>query len=128
MAALYANREREAKDIHFNDVYTLPLHADKYGSYAWSKNDVMALDFEYDVPGWKEIRKDVISAINGEKESETKGRWFRTNHIDFFLDGKYIFRIRGWGHLTGTGAMHLPETSAARIQDEFSDYVFSRIN
>ena len=126
MAALYANREREAKDIHFNDVYKLPLHADHHGSYAWTKNDVMALDFDYDVD--MKVRKDIIATINGEKESETKGRWFRTNHIDFFLDGQYIFCIRGWGHLTGTGAMHLPETSAARIQDEFSDYVYSRIN
>ena len=127
-AVLHANRVKEVENVHWNDVYKLPLHADRHGSYGWTQNDVMALDFEFDVPGWEEIRKDVIATINGEKESSTKGKWYVANAIDFFLDGVYVFCVRGWGHLTGTGALHLPEESAARIQDEFVQYIFSRLN
>lgn len=118
----------QAKDIHWNDIYKLPLHADHYGSYAWTPDGTMALDFEFDVPGWEEIREDVIAVINGKKESSTKGKWYVANAIDFFLDGVYMFCVRGWGHLTGTGAMRLSEESASRIQDEFVKYILSRLN
>ena len=126
MAVLNANRVKEAESIHWNDVYKLPLHADHHGSYAWTPDDTMALDFDFDVE--MKVREEIIATINGEKESSTKGKWYVANAIDFFLDGVYMFCVRGWGHLTGTGAMHLPEESAARIQDEFVKYIISRIN
>ncbi|MBR2265484.1 MAG: hypothetical protein IJ882_02235 [Paludibacteraceae bacterium] len=126
MAVLHANRVKEAENIHWNDVYKLPLRADYHGSYAWTPDDTMALDFDFDVD--MKVREEIIAIINGEKESDTKGRWYVGNAIDFFLDGLYVFCVRGWGHLTGTGAMHLPEESADRIQDEFVKYIFSRLN
>lgn len=123
---LYANRVKDAECIHWDDVYKLPLHADHHGSYAWTPDDTMALDFDFDVD--MKVREEIIATINGERESSTKERWRVRNDIDFFLDGVYMFCVRGWGHLTGTGAMHLPEESAARIQDEFVNYILSKIN
>jgi len=121
-----SNRIKEAESIHWNDVYRLPLRADHHGSYAWTPDDTMALDFGFDIE--MKVREGIIAIINGEKESDTKGRWYVGNAIDFFLAGLYVFCVRGWGHLTGTGAMNLPEESARRIQDEFVKYVFSRLN
>lgn len=118
-------REEEAEFIKWEDVYQLPLHPDKHGSYAWSKNGTMSLMFEYEYMDC--LGKKVIKCINGERESDSKGRWYKDG-VDFFLDGKYIFCVRGWGHLTGTGAMNLPLKSAERIQDGFIEYCFKRLN
>ena len=126
MAVLYANRVKEAESIHWNDVYKLPLHADCCCSYAWTPDETMVLDFELDVD--MKVREEIIAIINKEKESSTKGKWHVEDAIDFFLDDVYMFCVRGWGHLTGTGAMHLPEESAARIQDEFVKYILDRLN
>lgn len=118
--------------IRWEDVYELPLHLDKYGCYAFSKNDTMALSFEYGESEEEYINavkrwKDWVACINGEKESETKGRW--THDVcDFYLDGKEVFSVRGWGHLTGCGAMCLPPKEASRIQDGFIQHIFEQLN
>ena len=35
----------------------------------------------------------------------------------------YIFCVRGWGGLTGTGALNLSQDKAAKIQDDFCDFI-----
>ena len=37
------------------------------------------------------------------------------------------FIIRGWGHLTGIGAMNLLQEEACKIQDAFKDWLISRL-
>lgn len=41
--------------------------------------------------------------------------------------GDAWFIIRGWGHLTGTGAMNLLQEEACKIQDAFKDWLISRL-
>ena len=126
------NFKRADEDkIGFRDVWTLPLRMDDY-SYAWDQNDVMALTFEdgdneQDFNNMRALAKNVVAAINGKEESDTKGRWTHET-CDFYLDGKYAFCVRGWGHLRGPGGLNLTDESAARIQDEFIDFIYERIN
>ena len=40
---------------------------------------------------------------------------------------KYVFCVRGWGHLTGTGALHLPLQDAQRIQDGFVQHIAKQL-
>ena len=128
-------RRRElqrAHNIHWQDVYQLPLHLDHHGSYAWSANDTIALDFKYgnteeEYKQMLEFAKKVVDCINGVKPLELPLNWGVYNGIDFCYNGKYVFCVRGWGHLTGTGALHLPEKEAARIQDEFVKYILEKL-
>lgn len=39
-----------------------------------------------------------------------------------------LFRMRGWGMLTGVGGYHLSEDKAAEIQDTFADYCVEMLN
>ena len=116
-----------SKNMHWQDVWNLPLKLDEYsGTYAWDTDNVMALSFN-----WKDriptaIRQDIINAINGE-DIVWPESW-KHNGGDFFLGDKYVFCVRGWGHLIGCGALHLPEDEAARIQDEFIEYIFNCLN
>lgn len=35
--------------------------------------------------------------------------------------------IRGWGHLTGCGALNLPDHEAAKIQDDFGEWIVKKL-
>lgn len=110
--------------VNFKDVWKFPLVADSYGIYAFSANGTMALTFgSRDA----ETRKDVVACINGEVESTTKGRWTMTG-TKFYLDGEFQFMVRGWGHLIGTGGLHLDSDDAMETQDDFINYIFERLN
>lgn len=39
-----------------------------------------------------------------------------------------IILLRGWGHLTGVGGLHLPPDVAAKIQDEFGEWIAKTLN
>ena len=38
-------------------------------------------------------------------------------------EGSRIVDIRGWGHLTGTGAHHLPSEQAEKVQDQLGEHL-----
>lgn len=114
--------------LSWEDVYQLPLHPDKHGSYAWSANGTMALMFEYEEVSDSE-RKEIIDCINGTSEDcPFKGQWQLRYAVDFFVGDCYMFCVRGWGHLTGTGALHLHYKKAEEIQDAFVKYILKRLN
>lgn len=130
-------RRRDALNIArmgWEDVYQLPIHLDKHGCYAWCKNGTMAITFEhfnelYEEKDWIEGEKkakQIVSYINGDTECNEKG-WTYKDAVDFYLNGKYMFCVRGWGHLTGTGALHLPIQDAERIQDGFVQHIAKQL-
>lgn len=102
--------------------YQPPFHYDGY-SYVWSFNDTMTLMF---VNTPKEEVAKILRAINGEKEHKIEG--LTHEGVDFFLNGIYIFCVRGWGFLTGRGAMNLPIEKAEKIQDSFVEYVYKTLS
>jgi hypothetical protein len=121
-------KRKDSKNIHWNDVWTLPLYLDTHsGTYAWSKDNVMALMFNYRDRIPVDIKKDIIDSINGKEDIYWAGVW-RKNGTEFYLEDKYVFCVRGWGHLIGAGAMNLEEDEAQRIQDEFIEYIYLRLS
>ena len=118
----------------FRKVWEFPLTSDSYGTYVFAKNGTMALTFEYGNNAEEQkrldgIRSNVVDCLNGVAKCETAGRW---NHMwcDFFLDGEYVFCVRGWGHLTGTGfyALGLSEQDAKDTQDDFINFIQSKLD
>ena len=133
-------RRRElqrARNIHWQDVWEIPLRLDVYGDqYAYSQNDVMALTFEASTEYMAENARRIVRIINGEERPRPGEEWVNSC-VDFFthdenyeeeIEGwNYVFCVRGWGHLTGTSALHLPEKEAERIQDEFVMYIIDKL-
>lgn len=76
-----------------------------------------------------DCKKKVIAIINGEQKSPHKDKFYRDG-IKIYHKGLKlpILRIRGWGYLTGTGGLHLPDKEAIKIQDEFGDYIVKQLN
>ena len=114
----------------WEDVWELPLSKYEYVDYVDSSNGVLALSHFKDEWTFDEddaaINK-IVSIINGEIDSDFLPEW-EADGCDILYQGAYAFCVRGWGYLTGTGGLNLPEDVAAKIQDEFISYILSRLN
>ena len=48
--------------------------------------------------------------------------------IEFYYDNEFVFTIRGWGHLTSPGGLHLSEIEAEKTQDDFALWILETLN
>ena len=122
----------------FKKYYKFPLKMWKdFYIKVFTDDDKMAFDWMVNIP--REIKDAYVSIINGEREPKfnIKKEFYHKNDGIVYckiLEGKDVgnvyklFRIRGWGMLTGIGGYHLPEDKAAKIQDAFTDYCIKMLN
>ena len=110
---------------NFKDIYKLPLNVCESYVYVWTENGVMAFNnlVGFEVPDIAYLN-NLVAAINGEAlgvfNAEAKdGR--------ILVDGKKVLLARGWGHLTGGGALNLPTEVAAKVQDDFIAFCVSQL-
>ena len=67
-----------------------------------------------------QTRKELIRILNGNSKKRVKHK-VKYDKGMISINGVNIMRIRGWGHLTGCGALNLSEKEAAKIQDDFRE-------
>lgn len=123
---------------NWTDCYKMPLHLDQFGMFAWDAEGNMALsgfNYKYDergkfIPGEQERIKHIIDVINGDCPSDFNPGWKRSDIMSCAIDynEEYQFLVRGWGHLIDCGGLNLPGDLAAKMQDEFIDYIINRLN
>lgn len=112
------------KELTFKDVYQLPLEFDEYCPvYIYSANGVMTFNNLIDD---REKLKEILAILNGKSNKKV------TNEVTYEKgyiksDGIPILLLRGWGHLTGCGALNLPAEKAAKIQDDFANWVVNKL-
>lgn len=110
-------------EISFKEVYQLPLHIDDLCPiYVYSANEVMTFNILTDD---KDKVKEVLDALNGKSNKRYNNVEYADEHI--LVDGKPIFLIRGWGHLTGVGTLSLPCETAVKIQNDFCNWVVRKL-
>ncbi len=73
-----------------------------------------------------EMMNKLADILNGAK-TPASARDYTYNAPEILLDGKRLLVVRGWGHLTGTGALNLDHKVAADIQDRFAQWVISKL-
>lgn len=109
----------------YKDVYTLPLK--EFCGWVRDANENFVFQFLIE----NEINKNLfVNVINGYGTLTNPDLKFE--HKDGFIlnatTGQKIILIRGWGNLTGKGAMNLPPKEAANIQDTFAEFIVERLN
>jgi hypothetical protein len=103
----------------------------------FTADDKMAFDWMVNIP--REIKDAFVSIINGEREPKFKVKkefYHKNDGIVYckMLEGKdagdeyKLFRIRGWGMLTGVGGYNLDAETAAQVQDDFMEYCINQLN
>lgn len=128
----------------FKEIYKLPLkNVEACPFMVLTVDDQRAFDFEWQV--WPTYEKglgiddksihDIIAKLNGDSSVIIE------NYYNFtYKDGeiwafstkakkkKHIMLIRGWGRLVGTCGLYLTENDAAKIQDDFGQYIVETLN
>lgn len=90
--------------------------------YIFTSNGKMALTIYDDKPN--RILGTICSILNGKGGSIKTVE--RVDPITFLINGAELV-VRGWGYLTGVGGLNLPDEEAAKIQDEFSDWIYETL-
>lgn len=104
------------------EIYKPPFH--RSDPYIFSSNGVMAFVI---LTQDDELIDGILNAIN-EEDEHLNLDGITCNSIFILKDGKSILMVRGWGHLTGCGALKLWDKEAIIIQDEFRDWVVRKIS
>lgn len=116
----------------FKDYYKFPLKTYDFDiSYIWTQDNEMAFNYigpdKYEKEAL-ERRDHLVSIINGD----TKGTFDNVEISKYdptviVIDEVPSIMIRGWGMLTSPNSFNLSHKEAAKIQDEFRDYIINKL-
>ena len=128
----------EKKYTH-QDVFRAPFYMDNPGCYIWCKNiyghDQMCFTILIDWEKKEELDrlKRIVDLLNGKEQRPFKYVGYNIEH-DLIGVGDTkedaanpLLLTRGWGYLTGQGALALPPKEAREIQVEFMKWALSRL-
>lgn len=112
------------KELTFKDVYREPFHICEFCPiYVFSANDVTTFNV---ITEDADVISDILGIINGNsKKKMSDNVAFEDGYI--LIDREPVLLVRGWGHLTGCGALNLPVEKAAKIQDDFANWVVNKL-
>ena len=108
----------------YKDVYELPLE----DSYGWVYDQKGNFVFQFMI-GDEKTEQKILDVINGKENFKNLDLVFKHDRGQIVdKSGLVVILIRGWGNLTGTGAMNLSNEEAANIQDTFANFIVERLN
>ena len=108
----------------YKDVYELPLEE----NHGWIYDQKGNFVFQFMIDDEKTEQK-ILDVINGKENFKNLDFLFKHEQGQILdKSGLPIILIRGWGNLTGTGAMNLSVEEASNIQDTFAIFIVERLN
>lgn len=119
----------------FKEYYKLPLKMWEFMEIkVFTDDDKMAFDWLVNIP--RDTKQKLIDRINGVNTEPYKFKKLFYHKNDGIVYCRIedkdqelkLFRIRGWGMLTGIGGYNLPADQAAEIQDAFTNYCVEMLN
>lgn len=115
---------------NFKNYYKFPLKTYDFDlAYAWTQDTKMAFNYIRKTRSEEEAFEDrdrLVSIINGDiKGDYTDVTVDKVNPCLIKINGEDAILIRGWGMLKGTH--QLSSQIAAEVQDEFRDYIISKL-
>jgi len=121
------------KKLTYKDIYQKPFRP-MLGTHVFSSNNVMSFTFDIEMGiNQPEFCEYFINRLNGGKADEKRRHYkYRFNGVSLFVEanGKMqrVGCVRGWGYLTGTGALGLSSGEAKEIQDQFIGHILNVLN
>lgn len=115
--------------------YTQPFHEADYTGWVWDAKGNFVFQFEdtFDergnLPaGYEELKQQVVDSLNSTELKPIQGLNLSLRRgFDILNNGEEFITIRGWGGLTGIGGHNLDADTAAKIQDDFSVWIFYKL-
>lgn len=109
----------------FEKAFTPPFKVDKIINWVWDSNHNFAFQLMREIPNEKKQQLEDI--LNG-KIKPTIGNHYTHDKGVISINGQELILIRGWGYLTGTGALNLSAEAAISIQDDLANYIIEKLN
>ena len=118
----------------FKEYYKFPLKMWEFMNIkVFTDDNKMAFDWLVNIS--RDTKQKLIDRINGVNVEpyKTKKTFYQKDGVVYCrIEDKdqelKLFRIRGWGMLTGVGGYNLPADKAAEIQDTFTNYCVEMLN
>ena len=118
----------------FKQYYKFPLKMWEHMDIkVFTDDNKMAFDWLVNIP--RDTKQKLIDCINGVNTEpyKTKKTFYQKDGVVYCrIEDKdqemKLFRIRGWGMLTGIGGYNLSADKAAEIQDTFTNYCVEMLN
>lgn len=119
----------------FKEYYKFPLKMWEFMDIkVFTDDNKMAFDWLINIP--RDIKQKIIDCINGVNIEPYKFKklfYHKNDGVVYYrVEGKdqemKLFRVRGWGMLTGIGGYNLPVDKATEIQDAFTNYCVEMLN
>lgn len=102
------------------DVYKPPFRTD--GMFIFSSNDVMTLMVADCLHEPEKLMERTCQIMNGESQSNGNPNISYSNG-EIYNGAQLLMVVRGFGYLTGQGALNLSIEEALKIQDEFGSWL-----
>lgn len=110
--------------------YERPFHRAKYGSWIYDANGNFIFQFERNftksgdyIPMTIQNEDKFLEVLNGNGEVDHDFNLSIVNEIQIHNHGSLFVTIRGWGGLTGIGGHGFKVEKAAKIQDDFAQWL-----
>ena len=115
---------------NFKNYYKFPLKTYNFDlAYTWTQDTKMAFNYIRKTRSEEDAFKDrdrIVSIINGDiKGDYTDVTVSDVDPCIIKINGENAILIRGWGMLKGTH--QLSSQIAKEVQDEFRDYIISKL-
>ena len=118
------------KELTIFDVWTLPFKSDMEDLfiYVWDSNHHMCFNF---LTNNEEKCKRILALLNGKEDAVPFDNVGINNCCIGASNGDEkplgILMVRGWGYLTGSGALNLDPKVAIRLQNELVDFAVKQL-
>lgn len=120
----------------FQDYFPLPFFLEMGKVYSANKQFCFQFFYPFMHSMFENIlivgenhEKSIVRAINDDATLKSKYLYqFNQETNIVYCERKPLLLIRGWGYLTGQGALNLQEEKATQIQTELGNYITSRLN
>ncbi len=110
--------------MNFDEIYKPPFH-DFFGIGVATKDGVRCFDWVVRMPHESKLAIIDLLNSNGEKPVKKEVKYNKDGYVS--IDGINIMVLRGWGHLTGRGALNLSPEEAIEIQDDFGEWIVKKL-
>lgn len=110
--------------MKFDEIYKLPFH-DNFGAWVSTRGGMRCFDWMVKMP--QESKQIIVDILNGMTDKSVKREVKYDGAGQVSIDGINVMVISGWGYLTGYGALNLPDHEAAKIQDDFGEWIVKKL-
>ena len=108
--------------MQFTEIYFRPFRGDPggYSSYIWCDKHTMCFSILQ-----KHLKDRIIALLNGDEA--TPFLRVEVNDDYIVINGSPALLVRGWGRLTGYGALRLEASNAKTIQKDFLEWTVQQL-